>query len=84
MLVIRWHRRGFRLFWRRKSGGVPIGRPRISVVTEILKSWWHRAPPTHLYDYRDRDKREVDLLIEHAGRLHPLDSEHLAIPVGMI
>ncbi len=28
--VIRWHRKGFRLFWRRKSGHGPIGRPRIS------------------------------------------------------
>ena len=26
---IAWHRRGFRLFWRRKPGRGPIGRPRI-------------------------------------------------------
>jgi predicted AAA+ superfamily ATPase len=50
------------------------------VVTEILKSWWHRAQPTHLYYYRDRDKREVDLLIEHAGRLHPLEIKRSASP----
>jgi len=28
--VIRWHRKGFKLFWRRKSGRRPIGRPRIA------------------------------------------------------
>jgi hypothetical protein len=28
--VIRWHRKGFKLFWRRKSGRRLIGRPRIS------------------------------------------------------
>jgi hypothetical protein len=27
--VIRWHREGFRVFWRRKSARRPIGRPRI-------------------------------------------------------
>ena len=27
--VIRWHRKGFRLFWRRKSRSGKVGRPRI-------------------------------------------------------
>jgi len=28
--VIRWHRKGFKLFWRRKSDCRPVGRPRIA------------------------------------------------------
>jgi hypothetical protein len=28
--VARWHRQGFRLYWRRKSRTRPVGRPRIS------------------------------------------------------
>jgi transposase InsO family protein len=27
--VIRWHRQGFRLYWRWKSGASPVGRPRV-------------------------------------------------------
>src|SRR5690242_5961709 len=32
--LIRWHRRGFRLFWRRKSR--PVGRPRIPAELQQL------------------------------------------------
>ena len=44
------------------------------VVAEILKSYYNRGildPP--LYYYRDKDKREIDLLIESNGCLHPLE-----------
>lgn len=44
------------------------------VVTEVLKSYCNRGvldPP--LYYYRDKDKREIDLLIESDGHLHPLE-----------
>ncbi len=33
--LVRWHRRGFRVFWRRKSRGRP-GRPRIPKETRDL------------------------------------------------
>jgi len=33
--VVRWHRRGFKAFWRRKSGGAS-GRPRIAKETREL------------------------------------------------
>jgi predicted AAA+ superfamily ATPase len=51
------------------------------VVSEIVKSYSnagvHDLP---LYFYRDRDKREVDLLIEAAGVLHPLEIKKHADP----
>ncbi len=50
------------------------------VVSEILRSWWHRARPAGFYYYRDRDRREVDLLIEHSGALHPLEIKRSASP----
>lgn len=50
------------------------------VVAEILKSWWHRARSAHFYYYRDRDKREIDLIIETAGQLHPLEVKRSASP----
>src|SRR3984893_18109186 len=34
--LIRWHRSGFRLFWKWKSR--PAGRPRVPVIGELLKS----------------------------------------------
>jgi len=43
------------------------------VVGEVLKSWWYRGKEPALYHYRDKDKREIDLLIAHDGRLYPLE-----------
>ncbi|KAA3605666.1 MAG: ATP-binding protein [Planctomycetota bacterium] len=39
------------------------------VVSEILKHRMNRGEPAGLYFYRDRDAAEVDLIIEHGGRL---------------
>ena len=43
------------------------------VVGEILKSWWHQGKDPTLYHYRDKDKRDIDLLIAHDGKLYPLE-----------
>ncbi len=43
------------------------------VVGEILKSWWHRGKDPAFHHYRDKDGREIDLLIAHDGRLHPVE-----------
>ncbi|MCL1803454.1 MAG: ATP-binding protein [Eubacteriaceae bacterium] len=43
------------------------------VVSEILKSYYNEGianPP--LYYYRDKDKNEIDLVIEEAGTLYPV------------
>ncbi len=44
------------------------------VFTEVLKSYYNDGvakPP--LYYYRDTDKNEIDLLIEHGDTLHPIE-----------
>jgi predicted AAA+ superfamily ATPase len=44
------------------------------IISEIVKSYsniGHLDPP--LYYYRDKDKREIDLLIYEGGRMHPLE-----------
>jgi predicted AAA+ superfamily ATPase len=44
------------------------------VVAEVLKSYYNDGitnPP--LYYYRDKEKREIDLLIESAGTLYPIE-----------
>lgn len=50
------------------------------VVTELLKSSWHagRRPP--FYYYRDRDGREIDLLLVQDGAIHPLEIKKTASP----
>ena len=50
------------------------------VVTELLKSYWHtgRRPP--FYYYRDKDQREIDLLILLDGVLYPLEIKKTASP----
>ena len=40
---------------------------------EILKSWWHRVEVPTLHFYRDKDGREVDLIISRDGKLHPVE-----------
>jgi len=50
------------------------------VVSEILKSWWHRGRTPSLYFYRDKDGREIDLLIVHNGTLYPIEIKRTASP----
>ena len=44
--VLRWHRRGFRLYWRWKSRPSGPGRPRIPAAVQALIRQMCRANPT--------------------------------------
>lgn len=48
------------------------------VVIEIMKSWWHKMAEAPFYFYRDRDGREIDLLIAHDGTLYPVEIKRAA------
>lgn len=51
------------------------------VVSEVLKSYYNQGilePP--LYFYRDKDQREIDLLIEEGNVLYPLEIKKHADP----
>lgn len=50
------------------------------VVAELLKSYWHagRRPP--FYYYRDKDLREIDLLLVQDGVAYPLEIKKTASP----
>ncbi len=50
------------------------------VVSELLKSWWHRGCPAPFHFYRDRDMREIDLLIVQDGHAHPVEIKKTAQP----
>lgn len=50
-------------------------------ISEILKSYWNAGvenPP--LYFYRDRDQKEIDLLIETPAGFHPVEFKKSATP----
>ena len=42
-------------------------------VSEIRKTWLNSAKECLCYYYRDRDAREIDLVLEESGALHPLE-----------
>ena len=48
------------------------------VVSEIIKSYLHHGRAPRIYFYRDKDKREVDLLIEENGTLYPIEIKKTA------
>jgi predicted AAA+ superfamily ATPase len=51
------------------------------IIAEILKSYYNAGiivPP--LYYYRDKDGREIDLLIEENATLHPIEIKKSATP----
>jgi len=48
------------------------------VVSEILKSYIHHGRTPRIYFYRDKDKREVDIIIEENGTLYPIEIKKTA------
>ncbi len=51
------------------------------VIVEIIKSYYNAGevrPP--IYYYRDKDKKEIDLIIEENGKLHPIEIKKSANP----
>ena len=43
------------------------------VVSEILKSYRHNGERPLIYWYRDTQQKEIDMLIERDGKLHPIE-----------
>lgn len=51
------------------------------VIVEIIKSYYNNGelrPP--IYFYRDKEKREIDLIIEQNGKLYPIEIKKTASP----
>ena len=49
-------------------------------VSEIVKSYHQAGRHAPIYYYRDKDKKEIDLLIEKDGMLHPIEIKKTASP----
>ncbi len=50
------------------------------VFSEIYKSWLNAGKTPPVYYYRDKDQKEIDLLILHDGTLYPIESKKSASP----
>ena len=50
------------------------------VVSEILKSYWHNGLQPNVYFYRDKEKREIDLIIEENDKLYPIEIKRKSNP----
>lgn len=50
------------------------------VVSEIIKSYWHNGKQIQIYFYRDKEKKEIDVLIEENGILYPIEIKKSANP----
>jgi predicted AAA+ superfamily ATPase len=50
------------------------------IMSEILKSWRHAGRRAPFYFYRDKDQKEIDLLISQDGILYPLEFKKTASP----
>jgi predicted AAA+ superfamily ATPase len=50
------------------------------VISQILKSYFNAGKEAPLFFYRDRDGKEIDLLISRNGLLHPIEIKKHANP----
>ncbi len=50
------------------------------VLAELLKSYWHNGRRAPFYFYRDKDGKEIDLIIIQDGKIHPLEFKKSASP----
>ena len=50
------------------------------VVSEIMKTYLNSGMEPFIYYYRDKDSREIDIVLEHDGVLNPLEIKKSANP----
>ena len=50
------------------------------VVTEIRKSYLNSGKEPYMYYYRDKDMKEIDVVLEHDGVLNPIEIKKTANP----
>lgn len=50
------------------------------VVAEIMKTYLNSGKEPYLYYYRDKDAKEIDIVIEHDGGLNPIEIKKTSNP----
>ena len=54
------------------------------VVSEIRKTYLNHGKEAFMYYYRDKDAKEIDLVLEQDGELHPIEIKKSANPAAEI
>ena len=49
-------------------------------VAEIVKTYFNAGEEPHLYYYRDNDAKEIDIVLETDGQLHPMEIKKTSNP----
>ena len=49
-------------------------------VSEIIKSYWHNGKEPAIYFFRDKDGKEVDVILEENGKLYPAEIKKRSNP----
>ena len=50
------------------------------VVSEIIKTYLNSGIEPYMYYYRDKDSKEIDVILEHDGVLNPIEIKKTANP----
>ena len=50
------------------------------IISELLKSYWYNGLNAYFYFYRDKDLKEIDLLIEQNNQLYPIEIKKSSSP----
>ena len=50
------------------------------VVAEIAKTYWNCGMEPYMYYYRDKDAKEIDIVLEHDGVLNPIEIKKTSNP----
>jgi predicted AAA+ superfamily ATPase len=50
------------------------------VISEIAKGYYANGGEPYMYYYRDKDMKEIDLILEYDGQLHPIEIKKTASP----
>ena len=50
------------------------------VVSEIVKSFWFHGKRAPIFFYRDKDKKEIDIILENNGKLIPVEIKKKTVP----
>lgn len=50
------------------------------ILGELLKGYWHNGRRAPFYYYRDKDRKEIDLLIVQDGIIYPMEFKKTASP----
>jgi hypothetical protein len=52
------------------------------MFSEILKSYWNNGKEAYFHFYRDKDQKEIDLIIDQNNTLYPIEMKKTANPLN--